>query len=245
MLWEIWKLRCAKHYDSKVKSLNSIISDIKFAINVAIQGTIFKKECTQQHLSILMHYGFKPMVKMKMPKLVRWTPPRFGFSLNVDGASKGNPGPCGGGGCIRDYKGNIYLGFAFFYGQGNSLVAEVLALCDGLRLAEHYGIPISSVFSDSLVLVQSFTSNRCPSWKCTWWWREAGSIVSKSPTHLLHAYRETNRVADALATYGLLFIGRLQKKSDDSDDELPHNNADEVYYRFDTLNNSILLRLVT
>ncbi|MQL71444.1 hypothetical protein Taro_003763 [Colocasia esculenta] len=105
---------------------------------MAVQGIIFKKECTQQQLSILLHYGFKPKVKMKVPKLVRWTPPQFGFSLNVDCACKGNPSPCGGGGSIW--------------------------------LAEYYGIPISTAHSNSLAL-------------------------------LVHAYRETNRVADALASY--------------------------------------------
>ncbi|MQL88822.1 hypothetical protein Taro_021393 [Colocasia esculenta] len=167
ILWEIWKFRCAKRYDSKVKSLNSIIFDIKFAINVAVQGIMFKKECTQLQHSILIQYGFTPKVKTKMPKLVRWTPPQLGFSLNMDGASKGNPGPYGGGGCIRDSTGDICLGFAFFYGQGDNLTAEARALCDGLRLADHYGIHISTVFSNSLALVQSFSSNRCPSWNCT------------------------------------------------------------------------------
>ncbi|MQM14326.1 hypothetical protein Taro_047256, partial [Colocasia esculenta] len=47
-----------------------------------------------------------------------------GFLLNVDGASKGNPGTCGGGGCIRDRSGNLKLAFAHNYGFGGSLVAE-------------------------------------------------------------------------------------------------------------------------
>ncbi|MQL83033.1 hypothetical protein Taro_015518 [Colocasia esculenta] len=183
------------------ENLNRIISDITFAINVAVQGIIFKKECTQNQLSILLHYGFKPKVKMKVPKVVRWSPPQYGFSLNVDGACKGNPSPCGGGGCIRDSNGDICLGFAFFYGEGNSVIAEVRALCDGLWLAEYHGFLISIVHSDSLVLVHSFKSNRCPSWKCIWWWRAASSLLCKSTIQLVHAYRETNRVADVLAYY--------------------------------------------
>ncbi|MQL87848.1 hypothetical protein Taro_020399 [Colocasia esculenta] len=154
------------------------------------------QECTQNQLSILLHYCFKPKVKMKMPKVVRWSPPQYGFSLNVDGAYKGNLGPCGGGGCIRDSNGDICLGFAFFYGQGNSVIAEVHALCDGLRLAEYHGIPISIVHSDSLALVHSLKSNKCPSWKCIWWWRAASYLLCKSTIQLVHAYRETNRVAD-------------------------------------------------
>ncbi|MQM23159.1 hypothetical protein Taro_056222 [Colocasia esculenta] len=138
---------------------------------------------------------------MKKPSLVRWTPPQTSLYLNVDGASKGNPGFSDGGGCIRDSKGCIRLGFAFFYGQGDSLTAETRALYDGLRLADQHGFHISNVFSDSLVLVQSFKTNRCPSWKCTWWWHEASSLLRESSVQLHHVYRETNRVADALAVY--------------------------------------------
>ncbi|MQM00557.1 hypothetical protein Taro_033296 [Colocasia esculenta] len=122
-------------------------------------------------------------------------------SLNVDGACKGNPGTCGGGGCIQDSNRDIHLGFAFFYGKGNSMTVEVHALCDGLRLAEHHGIPISTVNTDSLALIHSFNSNMCPSWKCTWWWRIVGSFLGKNNINLVHAFRETNRVADALASF--------------------------------------------
>ncbi|MQM01200.1 hypothetical protein Taro_033955, partial [Colocasia esculenta] len=113
----------------------------------------------------------------------------------------GNPGPCGSGGCIRDTNGDIHLGFAFYYGQGNSMLAKVRALCDGLRLADYHGLPISIVHSDSLALVHSINSKVCPSWKCTWWWRIAKSFFSKTDIKLVHAYWETNRVEDALASY--------------------------------------------
>ncbi|MQM14687.1 hypothetical protein Taro_047623 [Colocasia esculenta] len=146
--------QCAKRHESKAKSLNGILSDIKFAINTAVQGIIFKRSCSRIELRTLLHYGFTPTVKMKKPSLVRWTPPQTGLYLNVDGASKGNPGFSDGGGCIRDSKGCIRLGFAFFYGQGDSLTAETRTLYDGLRLADQHGLHISNVFSDSLVLVQ-------------------------------------------------------------------------------------------
>ncbi|MQM11401.1 hypothetical protein Taro_044305 [Colocasia esculenta] len=201
LLWEIWKYRCAKRHDSKAKSLNGILSDIKFAINTAVQGINFKRSYSRIQLRTLLHYGFTSTVKMKKPKLVRWTPPQTSLYLNVDGASKGNPGFSGGGGCIRDSKGCIRLGFAFFYGQGDSLTVETRALYDGLRLADQHGFHISNVFSDSLVLVQSFKTNRCPSWKCIWWWREASSLLRESSVQLHYVYKETNRVVDTLAVY--------------------------------------------
>ncbi|MQL96657.1 hypothetical protein Taro_029336 [Colocasia esculenta] len=101
----------------------------------------------------------------------------------------------------RDSNGDINLGFAFYYGRGNNMLAEVRALCDGLRLADYHGLPISIVHSDSLALVHSINSNMCPSWKCIWWWRIAMSFLCKTNIKMVHAYRETNRVADALASY--------------------------------------------
>ncbi|MQL95462.1 hypothetical protein Taro_028128 [Colocasia esculenta] len=210
---EIASSLCAKCYDSKAKSLNGILSDIKFAINTAVQGINFKRRCSRIQLRTILHYGFTPTVKMKKPMLVRWTPPQTGLYLNVDSASKGNPGFSGGGGCIRDSKGCIRLGFAFFYGQGDSLTAETRALYDGLCLADQHGFHISNVFSDSFVLVQSFKTNRCPSWKCTWWWREASSLLRESSVQLHHVYRETNRAADALAVYACNIHGNTVKKT--------------------------------
>ncbi|MQL71609.1 hypothetical protein Taro_003945, partial [Colocasia esculenta] len=125
------------------------------------------------------------------PKLVWWIPPSYGYCLNVDGACKGNPGPCGGGGCMRDSNQDVHLSFAFFYGQGNSVIAEVRALGVGLRLAEH---------RDSLVLAQSFILDKCPSWKCLYWWRIAKSLLNKFNITVLHVYRETNTVANTLAS---------------------------------------------
>lgn len=41
-----------------------------------------------------------------------WTPPIMGvLKFNVDGASKGNPGPSGMGGVLRDYR-NFIIGFS-------------------------------------------------------------------------------------------------------------------------------------
>ncbi|MQL89243.1 hypothetical protein Taro_021818 [Colocasia esculenta] len=139
LLWEIWKHRCAKRFDSSSKSVGKIIADIRYAINVALQGVTFKQECAANSLAILQTFGFKPKVKLKAPKIVRWIPPQHGVCLNVDGACMGNPGPCSGGGSMRNSAGDILLGFAFYYGYGDSLLTEVRALADGLRLAKLHG----------------------------------------------------------------------------------------------------------
>ncbi|MQL79906.1 hypothetical protein Taro_012347 [Colocasia esculenta] len=204
--------RCAKRFDSTHKSVGKIIADIKYAVSVAIQGVIYKHECFANSLAILRTFGFKPTVKLKVPKIVRWIPPKHGVCLNIDGACKGNPGPCGGGGCLRNPVGDVLLSFAFFYGHGDSLLVEVRALDDGLRLAALHGFHITSVYSDSLVLVQSFIHDKCPSWKCSWWWRLARSLLQQLHVCVAHSFREANRVADALASYGQVTNKSKKKK---------------------------------
>ncbi|MQL86101.1 hypothetical protein Taro_018629 [Colocasia esculenta] len=201
VVWEIWKYRCAKRFDSVHKPVGKIMADIRYAVSVAIQGVKFKHDCSAEYMAVLLSFGFKPTVKLKTPQIVRWIPPKQGVCLNVDGACKGNPGPCGGGGCLRNPAGEVLLSFSFFYGQGDSLLAEVRALIDGLRLAELHGLHVTVVYSNSLVLVQSFTHDKCPSWRCSWWWNLARSLLLQMHVGVDHIFREANRVADALATH--------------------------------------------
>ncbi|MQL95976.1 hypothetical protein Taro_028647, partial [Colocasia esculenta] len=98
--------------------------------------------------------------RVKLPFPVKLRPPSVDLCLNVDGASKGNPGDCGGGGCIRDTHGNFICGFAFFYYSGSSILAETRALHDGLRLTIDRQLQISVVFSDSATLLSAIAAGR-------------------------------------------------------------------------------------
>ncbi|MQM11851.1 hypothetical protein Taro_044765 [Colocasia esculenta] len=129
-------------------------------------------------MQTLHDFGYVPLCPIKKLKLIRWIPPICDFSLNVDGACKRNPGECGGGGCIRDPQGHVHVAFTHFYGTGTSMIAEMRALCDGLRLASSLGFNLSTVYSDSLVLVNSIRENKTVSWRLYRWWREL-SIARK------------------------------------------------------------------
>ncbi|CAA7397120.1 unnamed protein product [Spirodela intermedia] len=47
--------------------------------------------------------------------------------LNVDGAARGNPGPAGGGGILRDHTGSIIFAFSYFYNIQTNTAAEAMA----------------------------------------------------------------------------------------------------------------------
>ncbi|KAJ8430823.1 hypothetical protein Cgig2_034150 [Carnegiea gigantea] len=81
-----------------------------------------------------------PSEQRKQDAFVRWHAPREDWiKLNIDGASKGNPGPSGGGGIFRDHYGNWIKAFACNFGWCTSVKAEVLALLKGLRVAWDMG----------------------------------------------------------------------------------------------------------
>ncbi|KAM3288258.1 hypothetical protein P3S67_021688 [Capsicum chacoense] len=58
-----------------------------------------------------------------------WHKPDHGWvKLNVDGCSKGNPGPAVGGGIIRDHAGVMISTFVEFYGECSNNLAEAKAI---------------------------------------------------------------------------------------------------------------------
>ncbi|MQL93978.1 hypothetical protein Taro_026627 [Colocasia esculenta] len=201
MLWFIWKDRCSRRFESTHSFVGVIINDIKSTVAHSLSTLQFKVDPNPKDLQTLLWFGYVPRCSTKLLKLVRWIPPICDLSLNVDGACKGNPGECGGGGCIRDPQGNVHMAFYHFYGVGTSMIAELRALCDGLRLARSSGYRLSIIYSDSQVLVNSIYEEKMLSWRSYRWWKEVISLISREPILLSHVYRETNQLADALANF--------------------------------------------
>lgn len=128
-------------------------------------------------------------------------PPPQNFKLNVDGASKGNPGLAGGGGLIRDHHGSLVLAYSHFYGPCHSLVAEARAMLDGLRYAAACDIKLHSVESDSLVLVNIIKTSSISPWRLIPLISELRSLITFLEADIVHTYREGNHAADGLANH--------------------------------------------
>ncbi|MQM17706.1 hypothetical protein Taro_050682 [Colocasia esculenta] len=125
---------------------------IHYLVNVALDNLVFKDSATAQQMEMIKDFGFSYLPRVKMVKMVRWIPPLHGPLLNVDGASKGNPGPCGGGGIVRSTAGTVLFAFSHFYGAGTSLLAECRAMCDRVLMALEKGVHLPQISTDSLVL---------------------------------------------------------------------------------------------
>ncbi|MBQ3452861.1 reverse transcriptase-like protein [Candidatus Saccharibacteria bacterium] len=75
------------------------------------------------------------------------------ITINVDGASRGNPGPSGIGYCIHDSSGRIIEKGGEFIGFATSRVAEYCALRKGIERALELGYKTCRFISDSLMVV--------------------------------------------------------------------------------------------
>lgn len=78
-------------------------------------------------------------------------------TINVDGASRGNPGPSGIGYCIRDPSGHIIEQGGEFIGFATSRVAEYYAMRKGIERAIELGYKTARFVSDSLMVVNQLS----------------------------------------------------------------------------------------
>ncbi len=74
-------------------------------------------------------------------------------TINVDGASRGNPGPAGIGYCIHDNTGQIIERGGEFIGFATSRVSEYCAMKKGIERAIELGYKTAHFISDSLMVV--------------------------------------------------------------------------------------------
>jgi len=135
----------------------------------------------------------------------RSAPPAGVHVANIDGASRGNPGPASYAVVLRDPAGKIILQLAKNLGRETNNVAEYYALLAALDYAATHGIYALRIRSDSELLVRQMQG------------RYKVKSVELKPLHerasklarqlgyfaIEHVRREMNRDADALANASL------------------------------------------
>lgn len=204
IIWHIWKIRCSARFEGVILSCERAVDQIVTDLRFSLSHIVFKQGITSHYKAKLHDFGLSVFTPIIAFSLVRWKSAEILFTLNVDGSSKGNPGPSGGGGSFRSHSGQFKLGFSYFYGIGSNMVAESRALLDGLRLAKLHSIPISAIHSDSKALVTLLTTkDAAPPWSLLPWWEELKSFILTFHCPIMHIFREGNQLADALAKYAV------------------------------------------
>jgi ribonuclease HI len=133
------------------------------------------------------------------------TPPSIVHVANIDGASRGNPGPASYAVVVRDPSGRIVLELAKNIGRETNNVAEYYALLAALDYAASHDIRGLRIRSDSELLVRQMQGRykvKSPDLKPL---HERAAKLARQIQYFAieHVRRELNSEADALANIAL------------------------------------------
>jgi ribonuclease HI len=133
------------------------------------------------------------------------SPPAGVHVANIDGASRGNPGPAAYAVVIRDPEGKLVLELAKKFGRDTNNVAEYYALLAALDYATTHAISALRIRSDSELLVRQMQGRYKVKSADLKPLHERASILSRQLKYFAieHVRREQNRDADALANVAL------------------------------------------
>ena len=134
--------------------------------------------------------------------------------VNIDGGSRGNPGPAAAGVVIRARDDGTVLHMAGIYiGQATNNVAEYNGLLEGFRRAEALGASQVEVLSDSELLVKQMNGDyRVRNAGLKPLFDEANKLWNRfAKVVIRHIPREQNQEADELANKAMNLKRNLEE----------------------------------
>jgi ribonuclease HI len=131
--------------------------------------------------------------------------PAAAHRANIDGGSRGNPGPAAYGVVIRDGRDEVLAKLKKYIGRMTNNVAEYYGLIAAMDYAQSHGIRALRVESDSELLVKQMRGQYKVKSEDLRPLFERAQKMSKAfdSFRIEHVYREQNREADALANEAL------------------------------------------
>jgi ribonuclease HI len=131
--------------------------------------------------------------------------PSAAYRANIDGGSRGNPGPASYGVVIRDPRGQVVAKLKKYIGRSTNNVAEYYGLIAALDYAQQHGIRALYVQSDSELLVRQMRGQyKVKSPELRPLFERARKMAQAFASFKIdHVYREQNAEADALANEAL------------------------------------------
>ncbi len=127
------------------------------------------------------------------------------YQANIDGGSRGNPGPAAYGVVIRDARGDVVARLKKYIGNNTNNVAEYFGLIAALDYAQNHGIRALRIESDSELLVRQMRGHyRVRSGELRPLFERAKKMSQAFESFRInHVYREQNKEADALVNQAL------------------------------------------
>ena len=128
-------------------------------------------------------------------------PKTAAHTANIDGGSRGNPGPASYGVVIRDAKGEIIAKLKKYIGRATNNVAEYYGLIAALDYAQAHAIRALNIQSDSELLVKQMRGQyKVKSEDLRPLFERAKKMSATFEAFRIeHVYREQNKDADLLA----------------------------------------------
>jgi len=127
------------------------------------------------------------------------------YQANVDGGSRGNPGPAAYGVVVRDPRGEIVARLKKYIGKNTNNVAEYFGLIAALDYAQNHGIRALRVERDSELMVKQMRGQyKVKSEELKPLFERAKKMSQTFEAFRInHVYREQNKEADALVNQAL------------------------------------------
>jgi ribonuclease HI len=127
------------------------------------------------------------------------------YQANVDGGSRGNPGPAAYGVVVRDPRGEIVARLKKYIGINTNNVAEYFGLIAALDYAQNHGIRALRVESDSELMVKQMRGQyKVKSEELRPLFERAKKMSQTFELfRISHVYREQNKDADAMVNQAL------------------------------------------
>lgn len=127
------------------------------------------------------------------------------YRANIDGGSRGNPGPASYGVLFRDPRGQVVARLKKYIGRSTNNVAEYYGLIAALDYAQQHGIRALHIQSDSELLVRQMRGQyKVKSPELRPLYERARKMAQSFDSFKIeHVYREQNAEADALANEAL------------------------------------------
>lgn len=149
--------------------------------------------------------------------------PAAAYRANIDGGSRGNPGPASYGVVIRNPRGEIVAKLKKYIGRMTNNVAEYYGLIAALDYAQSHGIRALRVESDSELLVRQMRGQyKVKSAELRPLFERARKMAQTFALFKIeHVYREQNAEADALANEALDETSGLPSRKPNSADVQP------------------------
>ncbi|OMO68571.1 hypothetical protein COLO4_29577 [Corchorus olitorius] len=182
--WNIWKERCKAIFEHKEPDPSKVLDQIRRGV--------------AESMDLL---NIDKLVDNIQKRRQQWEPPEEGWlKMNCDGAFKDAEDDSGIGVVIRNEDAKVVAGLNKTVKVNSSLMAESLAVREGLKLAVNLHVPKLMIEVNSQVLVRNLTNYEKGDWEIEPIVEDIKSLLGNfEDSRVRWITREANQAADWLA----------------------------------------------